>query len=169
MLKIVGSVLVIAGAGGFGICKAVRFYRQIRQLNELLHALELLKCEMNYTLLPISELCRVISDRIGGTAGALLTNYSEGLENDLTRSKAIQNAMEKTHGLCLSPDAQMALLELFENLGRYDLEGENRLLTMTQSRLKNTLEACESEKKPLAKGYAALGICTGIALAILLV
>ena len=169
MLKIVGSILIVVGAGGFGIGKALRFYRQLRQLNELLHALELLKCEMNYTLLPIAELCKITSERVGGTAGELLLSYANALADDLTRTKAIQTAMEQTHGLCLSSDAQMALLELFGNLGRYDLEGENRLLTMTQNRLKNTLEECESEKKPLAKGYAALGICMGIALAILLI
>lgn len=169
MLKLIGSVLIIFGAGGFGISKAVRFYRQIRQLNELLHGLELLKCEMNYTLLPVKELCKITAQRVGGTAGKLFSSYSDFLSKDLSRAKAIQAAMEQTHGLCISNDVQMALLELFGNLGRYDLDGENRLLDMTQRRIKNTLKQLESEKKPLVKGYAALGICTGIALAILLI
>ena len=169
MFKILGSLLIVIGAGGFGIGKAVRFYRQIRQLNELLRSLELLKCEMNYTLLPVKELCKLTAERVGGTAGSLLNHYADYLSEDYTRAKAIQAAMEKTSSLCIPNDVQMALLELFGNLGRYDLDGENRLLVMTQKRLKATLEQCETEKKPLAKGYAALGICTGIALAILLV
>ena len=63
----------------------------------------------------------------------------------------------------------MTLLELFSGLGRYELSGENRLIQLSQHRLKAALERCEREKKPLAKGYAALGICTGIALVILMV
>lgn len=169
MLKIIGSLLIVLGAGGFGIRKATQFYRQMRQIKELSRALELLKCEMNYTLLPVKELCEITSRRVGGTAGTLLKHYANYLEMDYTRAKAIQAAMETTNGLCISNDIQMALLELFGNLGRYDLDGENRLLAMTQNRLSNTLAQCESEKKPLAKGYAVLGICTGIALAIVLI
>lgn len=169
MIKIIGSLFIIFGAGGFGIGKAARFHRQIRQLNELLRALELLKCEMNYTLLPVQELCKMTAERVGGTAGSLLYHYADYLSKDFTRAKAIQAAIEHTNGLCIPNDIQMALLELFGNLGRYDLDGENRLLVMTQNRLKNTLMQCEAEKKPLVKGYAALGICTGIALAILLI
>lgn len=169
MLKLIGSVLIVFGAGSFGISKAVRFFKQVRQLGEFVNALELLKCEMNYTLLPSTELCRVTAERIGATAGKFLLHYADALERNLTREKAVRAAMGQTQGLSLSADAQMALLELFGNFGRYDLEGENRLLALTQSRLKKTLEQYESDKKPLVKGYAALGICTGIALAILLI
>lgn len=169
MLKWLGCILVIFGAGGFGIGKTVRFYRQLRQLNELLRALELLKCEMNYTLLPIAELCKLTAERLNGTTGDFLFCYAEALEQDMTRAKAAQTAVSETKGLCLAPEAQMALLELFGNLGRYDLEGENRLLELTRKRLENSLREWETEKKPLAKGYAVLGICTGIALVILLI
>lgn len=169
MLKWIGCILIIFGAGGFGIGKTVRFYRQMRQLNELIAALEILKCEMNYTLLPLPELCRLTAERTGGMAEAFLREYADRLEEGLPRTKAVQAALEDTSALCVPNDAQMAILELFGNLGRYDLDGENRLLDLTQKRLNKTLKTCEEERKPLVKGYAALGICTGIALAILLI
>ena len=40
---------------------------------------------------------------------------------------------------------------------------------MTAHRLNASIERCDSEKKPLAKGYAVLGICTGLALVILMI
>ncbi len=165
MLKIIGSVLVLCGAGAFGIGKGARFYRQMRELRAFCHALEILKCEMNYSLAELPKLCRVTARRVKGIPGRFLEVYAQGLEEGLPRSKASQKALE---GICLPPDGQMALLELFSSLGRYELSGENRLIQMCLHRLRSSLEHLEQEKKPLAKGYAALGICTGVALVILM-
>lgn len=169
MLRIIGAILVVGGAGAFGIGKSLQFYRQMRQLREFRSALEILKCELNYTLMPLPKLCRVTARRVDKTAAQYLNLYARKLEENLPRTKAASQAMEETRGLNLPNDAQMALLELFGALGRYDLDGENRLLQMTAHRLNAAIERCETEKKPMAKGYAALGICTGVALAILMV
>ena len=169
MLKTIGAVLVLSGAGGFGISKAMQFYRQLHQLREFYQMLELLKCELNYTLLPLPRICRLTAERVKGTASRYLLVYARKLEEGLPRTKAAAQSMEEVRGLTLPNDAQMALLELFEALGRYDLDGENRLLQMTAHRLNASIERCESEKKPLAKGYAVLGFCTGLALVILMI
>ena len=42
-LRVIGVILVIGGASGYGIARAVLLYRQLRQLRELSAALELLK------------------------------------------------------------------------------------------------------------------------------
>lgn len=168
MIRLIGVVLVLAGASSFGIGKAIQFYRQSRQLREFCHALEILKCEMNYSLAPLPQLCRISAKRAGGTAEAYFNQYAQALDEGLPRTKAGQRAMENTKSLTLPDDAKMALLELCDSLGRYELEGENNLLQLTAHRLRTASERCESEKKPLAKSYAALSVCTGIALAILM-
>ena len=58
MLKIIGVCLILCGAGGFGVAKAMQFYRQLRQLRDCVSALEILKCELNYTLMPLPRICR---------------------------------------------------------------------------------------------------------------
>ena len=169
MLKIIGVSLILCGAGGFGVAKAMQFYRQLRQLRDCVSALEILKCELNYTLMPLPRICRETASRVKAPVAQLLSLYANKLDNELPRTKAAAQAIEETRGLTLPSDAQLALLELLEGLGRYDLDGENRLLQMTTHRLNAALERIEKEKKPLAKGYAALGLCTGLALVILLV
>ncbi len=165
MLKIIGSVLVLCGAGAFGIGKAARFYRQMREMGAFCHALEILKCEMNYSLAELPKLCRSTAKRVKGAPGRFLEDYAACLDMGLPRTKAAQRTVDAT---ALPPDGQMALLELFSSLGRYELAGENRLIQMCLHRLRSALEHLEQEKKPLAKGYAALGICTGVALVILM-
>lgn len=169
MLKTMGVILVLAGAGGFGIGKALQFYRVVRHLREFRSAVEILKCEINYTLLPLPELCRLTAKRLSGPPAQFFRNLAALLGEEISRDRAVAEAMESAKGLTLPEDAQMAVLELCNTLGRYDLEGENRMLQLTAHRLNAALERCEAEKKPRAKSYAALGICTGIAIIILTV
>ena len=148
MLKILGIVLVLCGSGSFGIGKTVQFYRQMRQLREFYNALEILKCEMNYSLAELPKLCRITAGRSERNAARFLLGYAEALESGLPRTKAAQQVVEQ---LNLPSDAQMSLLELFSSLGRYELSGENRLIQLSQHRLQAALERFQREKKPMAK------------------
>ena len=169
MIKVLGAVLVVLGAGGFGFARAIQFYRQLHQLRDFLSAVEILKCELNYTLCPLSVLCEHTAERSKGACAQYFRNFSKRITEGGPRGKSAAAAMEETKGLSLPPDAQMALLELLSSLGRYDLDGENRLLQLTGQRLRSALERFENEKKPLARGYAVLGFTAGIALVILFI
>ena len=166
MLKIIGIAFVICGSGGYGLSLALRLYRQLRQLRELLDALELLKCELNYTLLPLQELCSITAQRSRSAVGDFFRIFGQRLEHGCRL--AAQEALEKS-GLQLPNDAAMALLELCECLGHFDLEGGNRLLELTRQRIDAALTRTENEKRPLAKSYAVLGMAAGAALVILVV
>ena len=167
MIKWIGAGLILLGAGGFGVGKAAKFYRQMRQLRSFSNALEILKCELNYTLLPLPELCRVTAERSERVCACVLREYARLLEQGSPRKMAAAACLEN-NALCLPEEAQTALLDLFSSMGRYDLDGENRLLSRTQLRLEAAIRTGEAEKRPMVKGYAALGLCTGAALAILL-
>ncbi len=169
MLKTIGIALVVLGAGSFGFRKGFLFYKQLRQLRALSAAMEILKCELNYTLLPLSRLCALTAQRSEGAIAAFFYNFRTELDKGLPRARAASDAVEATPGLLLPPDALMALLELCGGLGRYDMDGENRLLQLTQHRIAACIERCETERRPLAKSYAILGLCAGVAIVILLV
>lgn len=169
MIKILGTVLILLGAGGFGIAKSMLFYRQYHQLQEFLGAIEILQCELNYTLSPLPALCRRTAQRTKSACSSFFLNFAQKLEREGSREKAAAEAMEDTKGLMLPSDAKLAVMELLSALGRYDVDGENRILKLTGQRLRAALERLENEKKPLARSYAVLGFVTGIALVILLI
>ena len=169
MIKIIGALLIVGTAGGFGIGKALQFYRQMSQLRNMLAAIEILKCELNYTLKPLPSLCRQVSQRSNGAVAEFFQKYAQNLDKELPRTKAAAKAMDETKRLILPNDAKMAVLELCSTIGRYDLDGENRILQMSGHRMRSAIERFENEKKPLAKSYAVLGFTTGIALVILFV
>ena len=168
MIRILGVLLVLCAAGGFGISKALGFFSQLKTLREFSAALEILKCEMNYTLSPLTKLCKTVSTRTKGVCAHFFADYATLLDEGLPRSLVARRLLGENPSLHLPNEAQMALLELFETIGSYELEGENRLLQLTAHRLNASAERLEREKKPLAKSYAALGLCTGLALVILI-
>lgn len=169
MIKIIGATLILLGAGGFGLMKALIYYRQYHQLQDFLAAVEILKCELNYTLSPLQVLCEKTAQRTEGICAAFFRNFAGKLNGGDARERAAAEAMENTKGLVLPNDAKMAILELLSSLGRYDLDGENSLLQLTGQRLRSALERFEKEKKPLARGFAVLGFTAGIALVILFI
>ena len=169
MLKAIGVALVVLGAAGFGFHKGFTFYKQLRQLRSLTAAIEILKCELNYTLYPLSKLCAITAQRSDGAVSSFFQHFHLELEQGVPRARAAANAMDATSGLVLPKDAAMALLELCGDIGKYDMDGENRLLQLTQHRIDACLQRCETERRPLVKSYAVLGLCAGVAVVILLV
>lgn len=167
MIKVIGGILIVLGAGYLGLSGTIRFYSQLRTVREFSAALEILRCEMNYTLAPLGKLCKTVSGRTRGACAGFFTSYSGLLEEGIPRSIAVRRLLSDEKSYHLPKDAQIALLELFESLGAYELEGENQLLQLTAHRLKTASERLEREKKPLAKSYVTLGLCTGLALVIL--
>lgn len=168
MLRCLGAILVVGAAGGFGLMKGLQYSKQVRLLREFIAAVEILNCELNYTMLPLAKLYQVTSNRVNGACRQFFATLSKEIERGTPRARAAQTAFHETRGLQLPNDATMAVLELCGSLGRLDMDGENRMLRLTGQRLKSALERTEAEKKPLAKSYASLGFCTGLALMILM-
>ena len=169
MIRIIGIIFVLGSAGWFGAGRAMHYYRVVQQLRELRSGVEILKCELNYTLQPVAELFRLTSTRLTGPMAAFFRRSGEELERGADRERAAGQCLEDTRGLDLPPDAKLCLLELCAGLGRYDLEGENRLLQLCAHRIGAALERAEAEKRPMARTCAVLALCAGLARVILTV
>ena len=167
MVKLIGCFFIVFAAGSVGLSGTLRFYSQLRTIKEFVAALEILKCEMNYTLAPLAKLCRSVSGRTRGPCSTFFRSFGKLLDDGVPRSIAVRRLLSDEKYYRLTGDAQIALLELFESLGAYELEGENQLMQMTALRLKTAVDRLEREKKPLAKSYVILGFCAGLALMIL--
>lgn len=60
MLRVLGGALVLLASGSFGITAGVRYYRAARHLQAFCRAIELLRCEINYSLQPLPEVCALV-------------------------------------------------------------------------------------------------------------
>ena len=164
----IGGVLVLSGAVGIGYGKTRQYYHQLHQLGELRRGMELVSCQMNYTLLSIPKLLTIIGQQLKPPASTYFQYLGEGISNGLPRQKAYEAAIQRTKGLSLPNDGLMALIEWSSTLGQFDPEGENRMMQLSINRMEQALQAYREEKKQVVKSYTLLGACVGLALIILL-
>lgn len=168
MIRLVGAVFVFCGACWIGLRKTLDFMQQISQLRHLFSAMEIVQCELNYTMYSVPKILEIVSNRVKGPCGAYFKNLSDQITMGTPREIAAQRAIENTPKLMLPSDALLALLEFSTSLGSYDLDGENRICKLSNLRVGQALERLEKDKRPLVKSYLVLGASTGIALVILM-
>ena len=58
---------------------------------------------------------------------------------------------------------------LFDSLGKYDTEGSVQAIDLALSRLREEAKALQSGAAARCRTYLTLGICTGLAMAVILI
>lgn len=169
MIRLVGAALILLGAFWIGGRKTSRFYIQLEQLRQLLHAMELLQCELNYTMYSVPRILHMVSEKFPGAIGEYFEQLSLNIQQGLGREAGARMALEKTKRLCLPNDAVFALLDYSSSLGSFDLDGEDRISKLCCKRISQCLQIMEQEKRPFVKNYIVLALCAGTALVILLI
>lgn len=168
MLRVIGGVLVLLGATGIGYGKTRQFYQRMALLRELRRGMELVLCEMNYTLYSVPKLLSIVGSNIKNPGGAYLKNLGQAIEEGIPRHKAHTAALERTKGISLPKDGLMALIEWSTALGQFDPEGENRMMKLSIDRMEQALRTYGEEKTQISKSYTLLSISAGLALLILI-
>ena len=145
MLKLIGLSLILAASGAVGAGLAGTVRRQQAQTLALIDALLRIRHELQYRLTPLSS------------AQTCTVGY------------ACRQALAQTRGLSLSSAARGTILSLFDSLGRYDLEGSVQALDLALSRLREEVKALQNSAAARCRTYLTLGVCTGLAAAVILI
>lgn len=170
-IRIVGMVLVAGASASAGFGAALRVRQSISQMRQLSSALEVMRCELQYAMTPLPQLCDVVAKTAKGTIHTLFLNLGKGLtgEDNCDTSQAMRQAIGQTRALALPEDILFSLLELGQTMGKFDLNGQLSILEMTQKRIQMCLERYERDQNQRCRSYQALGLCAGAALIILMI
>lgn len=171
MLKEIGAICVVLGASvmGFGFAGNVR--RQIRQLSAMEDAFEYLKSEIVYRRTPLPQAFELLAEASSEPA---VRAFFDRCANQLAQipnesvQVAFRIAWNQTHDLALPAAAQQTILMLGTSLGQFDLEGQERAITLALERLKTLLGRLDQKKSARCRSYATIGICAGLAVAVIL-
>jgi len=169
MNKWVGSVLVFAGCGGFGLSLAGAHIRRERMLMQIIRMLGEMECELRYRLTRLPDLCMLAAKTVSGPVKKVMTLFSRELENRISPDPA--TCMEWILEDFSFPDEEVRylLMELGRTLGRFDLDGQLQGLRHMMELCEHHLESERSRKDERIRCYRDLGFCAGAALVILLV
>lgn len=168
-IKGIGAILIIAGCSGFGISLASASRREVRLLQSLIEAITHMENELQYSLSPLPDLCRQTGHSVSGAIRDVFLNLAREL--DWQVSPDVQICMHEA--LARSPrlpsSVHQRFLQLGSTLGRFDLSGQIKELEAIQLSCQQTLLSLSQNQDSRLRSLQTLGICTGAALAILLV
>lgn len=170
MIKLIGAVLLMAGAAGLGLGAAAQLQAKVTGLRALMDGLEHLERELSFRLTAMPELMDRLAKQTAPPAAYLFAYCRDHLEELGEKSffniwaEALENNLE----LLLDEGERQILLELGTVLGRYDAEEQRQALKNSSAELEQCLARAEKEKLRMGRVYTALGLGSGAMLVILL-
>ena len=72
-LKICGVIFVVIGCGGFGFRIANNYRTEEKNIRQLISVIDYLRCELQYRLSPLPELCRLVAAEFGAPYHKIFT------------------------------------------------------------------------------------------------
>lgn len=166
MIKTMGILLIFLGAVGTGGSMALSVYRANTLLRQLLAAMELLHNELSFRQTPLPEAMEYLARTNQGAVAAFFSRLARDLRQRQERSVEVimrKNLMQSG----FTPQARRILQQLGNGLGQYDLEGQLRAVELAEKRLQERLEQSNAEQSGRIRSYCTLGVCAGMAIAIL--
>ena len=132
---------------GLGLARTVR--RQQAQTLAFIDAVLRIRHELQYRLTPLPDVFLA--------ADTCTVGY------------ACRQALRRTEGLCIPAGVRTALMSLFDTLGKYDLDGNLQALDLALGRLREEARQLQGSAAARCKTYVTLGVCTGLAVAVILI
>lgn len=167
--KWIGAMLIIFSCGSFGIRIARTHKKEEGALRQLIGALDLMECELQYHLTPLPELCRQAGLESSGSVRQVLVSLAEELDAQIAPevSSCMQAALRTAGDIPAITDRMFA--QLGQSLGRFDLPGQLKGLEAVRNACRHALAELTNNKDQRLRSYQTLGFCAGAALAILMV
>ena len=169
-MRMAGVVLIILSASSVGFRIARGLGKRCKLLRQLLAALTLLKQEIGMCATPLPQAFALMAVATDGPLETLFSVAAREMDRNRWASPlvAIKKGLTQTPELPEGDLATQTLLELAARLGKYDLESQLQGIDLASMRLSEELSRVERERSTRSKTYQTLGICAGLALAILL-
>ena len=170
MLKLVGALLLTAGASALGLCAAGQLRDRVKTLRSLVGGLEVLGRELSFRRTAMPELMERTARQAGAPARYLFARCRDHLEElgERTFGQIWTQAVEEEPELLLAEPERAILRELGQVLGRYDADDQLAALERADRELTACLARAEEDRRRLSRVYTALGVGSGAMLAILL-
>jgi len=170
-MKMLGCAMVVVAGAGLGFSLAGRYSERPRQIGQLIGCLTALDAYIGYATLPLPEALARAAGELDSPVGDLLRRAAAILTNcGLSPQEAIAEALADGGGrLALGSPEREICLQLGANLGKTGREEQQKYLAMVLGELRRNEREALRLKDQNVKMYRYLGVCGGLAVAILLV
>jgi stage III sporulation protein AB len=168
-VKILGAALILGACGCMGISLAGAHRQKERMLQQLIHAVEWMSCELQYRQTALPQLLLMGAEETTGVIRRVFTELAQELEGQLAPDAACCMAAVLARMPKMPANVREKLLLLGRSMGRFDLSGQLSGLEAVSQLCKRDLGGLLVNRDARIRSYVTLGLCAGIALVILFV
>ncbi|MFI3312587.1 MAG: stage III sporulation protein AB [Eubacteriales bacterium] len=170
MLGYIGATLVLVGGTMTGLKMAWDVRHQMVVMEQLSTQIQAIRGSLVYEKTPLPTLFRHCGRQSEGAMGEFWENFAIPLESGAmaTVYDGLLYALDQCPKWLFSTTCENILKAMGRGLGNFQLDTQLGALDLALERLEKTMERQRSEERGRLKSYCALGICGGLAIAILL-
>ena len=167
--KWIGAILIVASCSGCGFAIAAGKRREEKLICQLIRILQYMERELQYHLTPLPELCRMAAGETQGILNTVFMNLYRELnwQRQPDAGSCMYAAIQRSGEI--PAKVRRLLVQLGHTLGRFDLPGQLQGIQSIQKRCENTLRNIQKNRDEQLRSYQTLGLCAGVALAIILI
>lgn len=167
ILRTLGAVILCLGSTCLGFSAAGSVRKSARTLQQLKRSLEMMRCEVSYTLTPAAKICEILCAGSEGEVRRFYRRLAEIYKGSYPTKEDWARELTASTLHSLPQQTADAMAELVSSFGRFGAEEQLRLIDVTLRKTEDELLRLDSQKQQRCKCYEMLGICTGLAAAIL--
>ncbi len=170
-MKLLGILFVVISASSVGWSLSMSVRRRCQVLSQLLSSLRYMKSELSFRSTPLPQTFAAMAEGAEGS----VQSYFSVISSEMTQKcwlrprTAMEMAAVRLTELPAGDPARQVLRELGNGLGKFDLESQLQEIDTALFRLEELRKHADGERTLRCKTYQTLGVCAGLALAILLI
>lgn len=172
MLKILGSITIIAGATAIGFVYSNIYLQRVKQLRDMQFALNMMETEISYTATPLTEVLLSAGEKSSSTIKKLFTGMAEVLISKKKNSvyEAFMYIYNQMKGEIYLDKEEVGIVSSFmQSFGSSDIEGQKKNFNITIKKLEEFEKRAEEIRNKNEKLYRYLGLSFGVLIVIILV
>ena len=171
IFKVLGAVVIIVTSYILGLYFTKRDKYRMEDIEEIKKGLSIIKGEIGFLSLPLSEAFAGAAERTAGGVSALWGNLAEafGQKDGRSASDIWNESLEKAMpGTYLGQEDKGVLLSYGKTLGYMDAEHQRASIDIAVLNLSENQSALAKKKDSSGKVYQSLCLLTGILIAVIL-
>ena len=170
-MKIFGILFVILSSLSVGLRYSHIVQQRCTTIGQIILALRLLKSELSTHGTPLPEAFGLLAAATSGSTAAYFSSAAKEMNRNrwISPKESLRTAEIHLKEFGPKDPSILILRDLSSGIGKFDMDSQLNSLENAITRFEILHRSAEQERSVHCRTYRMLGLCTGIALAILLI
>lgn len=168
-IKFIGALLIVVSCGVMGYQTSFSYLREISYFKDLIWILDFMQRQLQCHLTPLPLLCRLVYKENKCKISEVFLNLADILDSQ-TSNSVLDSMNMSIEMVGIQPDrVKNVLLKIGKILGKFDIDGQIKGIETVKEECIAILKSLSEHQRERSRSIKTIGICAGVAIAILLI